>query len=204
MYSILAFGIFLTQIGSADPVFMLDPEFGPTTCIRTGIRLEVSASGTLGGITALALVLALVQVGEYMAGVFRCGGVARACINDFTAERMQGFVLLSVGDIVVRWFADRLYRRHQHYLHLTKHEVSPDSRVESPPFWSGEPFSALRRRAFFRNQVVRTKRASHVILDPPLLPLKRAQAKSSVRVRCKLIDCCIGVFMFPIRLSLCN
>lgn len=102
------------QIGSADPVFMLDPEFGPTTCIRTGIRLEVSASGTLGGITALALVLALVQ----------------------------GFVLLSVGDIVVRWFADRLYRRHQHYVHLTKHEVSPDSRVDSPPFWSGEPFSA--------------------------------------------------------------
>ena len=50
------------QIGATDSSFVIDPEFGPTMLVRTGIRLELSTSGSLGGITALALIMTLIQV----------------------------------------------------------------------------------------------------------------------------------------------
>ena len=61
---------------------------------RTGIRLEVSTSGSLGGITGMALVLALVQV------CFPWKG-ARAVFSVITLNLrcFQGFVLLSIGNV---------------------------------------------------------------------------------------------------------
>jgi hypothetical protein len=58
----------IEQTGNTDPMFIIDPELGPAMLLRTGIRLEVNTSGSLGGLTVVALIFALLQVKRLVLG----------------------------------------------------------------------------------------------------------------------------------------
>lgn len=85
------------QLATTDAQQIVDPELGAAVLIRSGVRLEVAASGTLRHTTLIAVVFALVQVA----------------------------VLIGVGDVLTSYFAKCIYRGRQSYEVATTRVYTP-------------------------------------------------------------------------------